>query len=99
MLPRGLESVRAVFEAAMGEPELPGWLRSLLSSRLGRLLSAPARLPASVAFGLASRVAAYLATLSQEAGLRPKLEELLDQLYRAAVQGGYLHPSPTQQAR
>ena len=89
------DHVLKVFEEAIEEAEggVTGWLKSINSYRLVRLLTYPARLPYNVAMGLVSRLSALQPIIAQDSLMRKTLDSLIGQLYNYATTGGYLQPS------
>jgi len=91
------ENIWEVFEKTMAESETMGWVHSLNSYRIVRILTYPARLQISVAYGLISRLTSLLPSLTEETKMR--VEKLIGQLYQYISSGGYLMKEPSHLAK
>jgi len=89
------DNVLRVFEEAIeqGENGFTGWLKTLNSYRIVRLLVYSAKLPLDVTMKLVSRLTALRPILAPESMIRRSLESLIEQLYCYATNGGYLKTS------
>jgi len=93
------ENVWEVFEKTMAESEsgLFSWVHTLNSYRIVRLLTYPAKLQISVAYGLISRLTSLLPSLTEETKMR--VEKLITHLYKYISNGGYLMKEPSHLAK
>jgi len=90
------ENVLKVFEEAIEAAEggLTGWLKTINSFRLVRLLTAPARLPINVTLSLVQRLSALQhKIIAEDSMIKKTLDSLIEQLYAYASNGGYIKPS------
>jgi len=89
------ENVLKVFEDAIDQAEggITGWLKTINSYRIVRLLTYPAKLPINVALNLVNRLSALQLILAHDSILRRSLDTLIEQLYIYASNGGYIRPS------
>jgi len=89
------DHVLRVFEEAIEDAEggVTGWLKTINSFRLVKLLTYPARLPYNVVMNLVSRLNALQPLIAEDSMMRRTLDTLIGQLYNYATTGGYLQPS------